>query len=153
MSYVYFRLPHSTHVFRNRLSTEPEEIASLAELNGRRGFVIAPFAPSDDCPILLLPTDWEEVKLCSEKAGPCSDQAMLNTDSGVSAMLLDADYEKERQRYAVDFHNYHGQLTNDAFQKIVLARCARLTATEKLSPLTLFARACHRYPRMFVDSN
>lgn len=45
MSYVYFRLPHSTHVFRNRLSTEPEEIASLAELNGRRGFVIAPFTP------------------------------------------------------------------------------------------------------------
>ena len=54
MSYVYFRLPHSTHIFRNRLTTEPEEIASLAELNGRRGFVIAPFAPSADCPILLM---------------------------------------------------------------------------------------------------
>ena len=24
MSYVYFRLPHSTHIFRNRLTTEPD---------------------------------------------------------------------------------------------------------------------------------
>ena len=150
MSYVYFRLPHSTHVFRNRLSTEPEEIASLAELNGRRGFVIAPFAPSADCPILLLPTDWEEVNLNFSADNQNGEQTYLSSNDGVSAMLLDADYEKERQRYAVDFHNYHGQLTNDAFQKIVLARCARLTATEKLSQLTLFARACHRYPRMFV---
>ena len=150
MSYVYFRLPHSTHVFRNRLSTEPEEIASLAELNGRRGFVIAPFTPSDDCPILLLPTDWEEVNLNFSGDNQNGEQTHLSSNDGVSAMLLDADYEEERQRYAVDFHNYHGQLTNDAFQKIVLARCARLTATEKLSPLTLFARACHRYPRMFV---
>ena len=150
MSYVYFRLPHSTHVFRNRLSTEPEEIASLAELNGRRGFVIAPFTPSDDCPILLLPTDWEEVNLNFSGDNQNSEQTYLSSNDSVSAMLLDADYEKERQRYAVDFHNYHGQLTNDAFQKIVLARCARLTATEKLSPLTLFARACHRYPRMFI---
>lgn len=150
MSYVYFRLPHSTHIFRNRLTTEPEEIASLAELNGRRGFVIAPFAPSADCPILLMPTDWEEVELCSEKTDSCSDQAMLNADSDVSAMLIDADYEEERERYAVDFHNYHGQLSAGAFQKIVLARSARLTATEQISPLTLFARACRRYPRMFV---
>lgn len=150
MSYVYFRLPHSTHVFRNRLSTEPEEIASLAELNGRRGFVIAPFAPSNDCPILLLPTDWEEVNLNFSGDNQNGEQTHLSSNDGVSAMLLDADYEEERQRYAVDFHNYHGQLTNDAFLKIVLARSARLTATEKLSPLTLFARACHRYPRMFV---
>ena len=150
MSYVYFRLPHSTHIFRNRLTTEPEEIASLAELNGRRGFVIAPFAPSADCPILLMSTDWEEVELCSEKTDSCSDQAMLNADCDVSAMLIDADYEEERERYAVDFHNYHGQLSAGAFQKIVLARSARLTATEQISPLTLFARACRRYPRMFV---
>ena len=150
MSYVYFRLPHSTPIFRNRLTTEPEEIASLAELNGRRGFVIAPFAPSADCPILLMPTDWEEVELCSEKTDSCLDQAMLNADSDVSAMLIDADYEEERERYAVDFHNYHGQLSAGVFQKIVLARSARLTATEQISPLTLFARACRRYPRMFV---
>ena len=136
MSFVYFRLPHSTQVFRNRLSDEPEELDSLAELNGKRGFVIAPFAQSTDCPILLLPTDWEATT--------------LNNDCHLSAMLLDANYEAERERYAIDFHNYHGQLESGAFQKIVLARSARLKATERLEPLTLFARACRLYPRMFV---
>lgn len=136
MSFVYFRLPHSTQVFRNRLSAEPEELNSLAELNAKRGFVIAPFAQSSDCPVLLLPTDWERIT--------------LDDDCHLSAMLLDANYEEERERYAIDFHNYHGQLESGAFQKIVLARSARLKATENIEPLTLFARACNLYPRMFV---
>lgn len=65
---------------------------------------------------------------------------MLNADSNVSAMLIDADYEEERERYAVDFHNYHGQLSAGAFQKIVLARSARLTATEQIAAHALCTR-------------
>lgn len=136
MSYVYFRLPHSTQIFRNKLSAEPEELMSAAELNGRRGFVIAPFAPTGGHPILLLPSEWEAVD--------------VDADCHLSAMLVDADYEDEREHYAIDFHNCHGQLANGSFQKIVLARSSRLTATEHIDPLTLFARAARRYPRMFV---
>lgn len=136
MSFVYFRLPHTTQVYRNRLDNEPEEIASLAELNGRRGFVIAPFEPSAQCPILLLDAEWEAVDI----ADVCEAEAHL----------IDADYEAERSRYAVDFENFHAQLRDGTFQKIVLARSARLKATEHIPPLSLFARACKKYPRLFV---
>lgn len=136
MSFVYFRLPHTTQVYRNRLDNEPEEIASLAELNGRRGFVIAPFEPSAQCPILLLDAEWEAVDI----ADVCEAEALL----------IDADYEAERSRYAVDFENFHAQLRDGTFQKIVLARSARLKATEHIPPLSLFARACKKYPRLFV---
>ena len=136
MSFVYFRLPHTTQVYRNRLDTEPEEIASLAELNGRRGFVIAPFEPSAQCPILLLDAEWEAVDIAD--------------DCEAEAHLIDADYEAERSRYAVDFENFHAQLRDGTFQKIVLARSARLKATEHIPPLSLFARACKKYPRLFV---
>ena len=136
MSFVYFRLPHTTQVYRNRLDNEPEEIASLAELNGRRGFVIAPFEPSAQCPILLLDSEWEAVDI----ADVCEAEALL----------IDADYEAERSRYAVDFENFHAQLRDGTFQKIVLARSARLKATEHIPPLSLFARACKKYPRLFV---
>lgn len=136
MSFVYYRLPHTSQVYRNRLAAEPEEIASLAELNGRRGFVIAPFAPSDVCPVLLLPSEWEPVS--------------LRDDCQLSASLLDADYAAERCRYAVDFENCHAQLRDGTFAKIVLARSSRLTPTERIPALTLFARACRKYPRMFV---
>lgn len=136
MSFAYFRLPHTRQVYRNRLTAEPEEIASLAELNGRRGFVIAPFAPSAECPVLLLPTEWEE--------------ADINGDSPLTASLIDAGYSDERSRYAIDFENCHAQLRDGTFSKIVLARCSQVTATEHLPALTLFARACRKYPRMFV---
>ena len=136
MSFVYFRLPHTSQAYRNRTTAEPEEIASLAELNGRRGFVIAPFSPSDDCPILLLDADFEPVDI----ADNCS----------IDANLADPDYACERARYAIDFRNYHAQLSDGTFSKIVLARSARLTATEHIPELALFARACRKYPRMFI---
>ncbi len=136
MSFVYYRLPHTQQVYRNRITKEPEEIASLAELNGRRGFVIAPFATSTDCPILLLEADFEPVDV----ADGCS----------LDARLIDADYADERSRYAIDFENYHAQLRDGIFSKIVLARSARLTATEHIPALSLFARACRKYPRMFI---
>ena len=136
MNFVYYRLPHTQQVFRGVMRKEPEELASLAELNGRRGFVIAPFAPSDDCPILLLDVEWEPME--------------LPADTMAEASLVDADFAKEQESYAIDFENFHAQLRDGTFSKIVLARSARLTATEDVSPLTLFARACRRYPRMFV---
>lgn len=136
MSFVYFRLPHTGQVYRNRITKEPEEIASLAELNGRRGFVIAPFTPSDGCPILLLDADFEPVEVAD--------------DCPLDARLVDADHAGERSRYAADFGKYHAQLLNGTFSKIVLARSARLTATVHIPPLSLFARACRKYPRMFV---
>ncbi len=136
MSFVYFRLPHTTQVYRNRITAEPEEIASLAELNGRRGFVIAPFVPSADCPILLLQAEWEPVDIAD--------------DCSLESRLVDADYEAERSRYAVDFENYHAQLRDGTFSKIVLARSAHLRATEQIPALSLFARACRKYPRMFI---
>lgn len=135
MSFVYYRLPHTRQAYRNTLSAEPEELQSLSELNGRRGFVIAPFATSAECPILLLDTVWEPVSL-----GEC----------GGEANLIDADYADERSRYAIDFENFHAQLRDGAFAKIVLARSARLTATEHIGALELFARACRKYPRMFI---
>lgn len=136
MSFVYFRLPHTSQVYRNRLTAEPEELASPAELNGRRGFVIAPFAASADCPVLLLDAEWEP--------------ASIADDCTLDAELAAADTAAERRRYAVDFDNYHAQLLSGDFAKIVLARSSRLTCATPIAPLALFARACRKYPRMFI---
>ena len=136
MSFVYFRLPHSTQIYRNTIQQEPEEIGSVAGLNGRKGFVIAPFSASAECPILLLPTQWEKVA--------------IDETCNLSANLVDAGYEEERGHYAADFGKCHAQLDNGSFAKIVLARRAQLAATEHIPALQLFARACRMYPRMFI---
>lgn len=36
---------------------DPEKLNSVNELNGKHGFVIAPFMPSEECPILLMRPD------------------------------------------------------------------------------------------------
>ena len=54
------------------------------------------------------------------------------------------------QYYSIDFANYHAQLENDAFRKIVLARCADEKMPEGVEPMELFYRACALYPRLFI---
>ena len=145
MSFVYFRLPNTTLVVHNKLNDEPEELSTAAELNGRSGFVIAPFAPSTDMPILLVPTQWETIEPSQlETLVSASDNTQM------SASLNCSDNNAERTQYNADFNRFHAELKAGRFAKIVLARSTRLTATARISALTLFARACQRYPRMFI---
>ena len=64
IAFAYYRLPylhHATYVAQHE--GEPEVLSSVAELNGEEGFVIAPFAPSGECPVVLMHPD--ESKLIS----------------------------------------------------------------------------------------
>lgn len=64
IAFAYYRLPylhHATYVAQHE--GEPEVLSSVAELNGKEGFVIAPFAPSGKCPVVLMHPD--ECKLIS----------------------------------------------------------------------------------------
>ena len=57
-AYAIYRLPHEDHATLIKQSEgEPEEFLSCAELNGRRGFVVAPFQLSEQQPILLIRPD------------------------------------------------------------------------------------------------
>lgn len=136
MNYIYYRLPDTEQAYRCLAAEQPEELHDFSELNGKSGFVIAPFIPTDSTPIVLLPCHFEPMTLAE--------------DDGTEAVLIDAGYAEERMAYGTDFHNYHRQLINGSFKKIVLARNATLTATEHIDNEVLFARACRRYPHMFI---
>ena len=57
-AFAIYRLPHEDHATLIRQSEgEPEEFLSCAELNGRRGFVVAPFQISEQQPLLLIRPD------------------------------------------------------------------------------------------------
>lgn len=90
----------------------------------------------DDCPTMQTSTD---------KQHEISNHTGENqTEEG---LILE---ENNRKSYAIDFANFHSHICSDEFTKLVLARKATYKSHEPISPLTLFARACHRYPRMFV---
>lgn len=133
-AFAYYRLPylHHAHYVAQR-EGEPEVLSSVAELNGKEGFVIAPFSPSSDCPVLLIHPD--ESKLL-----PISDAKVISTsDSTQEENASDCD------AYAEDFECFHQELEKGTFRKIVLARKATVRTADKDFE-SLFMKACRMYP-------
>ena len=147
-AFAYYRQPylhHATYVAQHE--GEPEVLSSVAELNGKEGFVIAPFSPSSDSPVLLIHPD--ETKLLAIEEEPARDadseeparDSELKNGSGCKLV-------GDKAGYAEDFECFHRQLEDKRFEKIVLARKA--TAHTYVEAETLFMRACRLYPRLFV---
>jgi isochorismate synthase len=138
-AWALYRLPHADHYVRIRqTSGEPEALLSCAQLNGREGFVVAPFDILPDQPVLLIRPDAVEAYPLPGKSG----LSVLSGKSGISS---------PSPSYAVDFANFHAQLLSGTFRKIVLARCADESTACPLAPEELFFRACQRYPRLFIS--
>ena len=63
-AYAIYRLPHEDHATQIRQTEgEPVELSTLTELNGRSGFVVAPFEVTDSQPILVIQGEAERVDL------------------------------------------------------------------------------------------
>ncbi len=138
-AWALYRLPHADHyVHIRQTSGEPEALLSCAQLNGREGFVVAPFDIRPDQPVLLIRPDAVEAYPLPGKSG----LSVLSGKSGISS---------PSPSYAVDFANFHAQLLSGTFRKIVLARCADESTACSLAPEELFFRACQRYPRLFIS--
>ena len=143
-AYAIYRLPHEDHATLIRQTVgDPMELHSLTELNGKQGFVVAPFEVKGNQPIMVIQG---EVSTCH------LDQHLCHLDQAkrVERSLDHARDDIPSGYYKVDFANYHSQLKSDTFRKIVLARCADEKMDEKVEPMELFYRACAMYPRMFI---
>ena len=137
-AFAYYRLPYLHHAnYVAQHQGEPEVLSSVAELNGKEGFVIAPFSPSGNCPVLLIHPD--ESRLLA-----ISDAAIPDAKVGSSAKVISA-----HDIYAEDFECFHRELEKGTFRKIVLARKAILRTVHKDFE-NLFMKACRMYPRLFV---
>ena len=136
-AYAIYRLPHEDHATLITQSVgEPMELHSLTELNGKQGFVVAPFEVKADQPVVLIQGKTETIALSNEQ---------LTADDGKNRLPSDMS-----NYYKVDFANYHSQLEADKFRKIVLARCADEQMPDGVKPIDLFYRACQLYPRLFI---
>lgn len=112
---------------------------SLEDIGGREGFVIAPFAPSAACPIVML---------CGQRT---TKQHLEHSDSSIPAATScesDADM-------LYPFDCFHDAVASGRFHKLVLARkkAVLFHASERhgsIDTLALFHRACELYPRMMI---
>ena len=140
-SFALFRLPYEKQCTLVVQTTGvPQELMACNELSGQQGFVMAPFAVSPSHPLLLIRAD--EVTSDLTDLDGLSD---LVDTHGLTA--LDKGVHAD---YHMNFANFHAQLCNHSFQKLVLSRSIELPRTGDETPLQLFQRACERYPRMMI---
>ena len=177
--FAVYRLPYAKQATLIRQTEgEPLELSSCQALNGQQGFVIAPFEITPAQPIVLIRPDETECLDLSRKVLWNVECGMWNENSSATDSATDSAHasnliphstfhipqnppQNPRQNiphstfhipqyYSIDFANYHAQLENDAFRKIVLARCADEKMPEGVEPMELFYRACALYPRLFI---
>ena len=167
-SFAIYRLPYQKEcTLMIQHEGEPLKLKSYTELNGKRGFVMAPFAVSPDQPILLIEAD--EVRSVDVSRNEEGGKRKENSTETLSSFLVESYNQiispssfllppsskesslSSRQRYHIDFSNFHSNLLNGEFQKIVLSRCVQEPRKEEQLPMTLFQTACELYPRMFIS--
>ncbi|PMC24048.1 isochorismate synthase [Hoylesella buccalis] len=142
ISFAYYRLPDARHFIKlTQKNGEPKTYFSLADLNGKEGFVLAPFKIDKAHPVVLIhPEKKERVRVSK-----CS--ARLR--NGCGAAVLDSSFD-DRERYGEVFRCFHQQLKDGKLAKIVLARREEISHSAPVDAETLFLEACRMYPHLCI---
>ncbi len=152
--FALYRLPWTDECyFVLQTSGEAEVLKDISELNGRKGFVIAPFEQTEEHPLMLiqpdtLAYDWNEI---AEVLATCKYADAIRTCKNLPATPIHPLNEKERyDRYYAAFRRFIDPLKEKKFKKLVLSRPAFCPIGEDFSPLATFVKACNAYPRMMI---
>ena len=133
-AYALYRLPHADQY--TVVEGETRELTSCVQLSGQSGFVIAPFEVKSGQPIVVILPDEVTTAPCPVVA---VDGEFVFQPAGFPT-----------SNYHIDFSNFHAQLLQGTFRKIVLSRCSEEVLSTPADARQLFYRACQLYPRMFI---
>lgn len=137
--YARYRLPYSDNYTELHHPGPPLVLPSLEALDGRQGFVIAPFEISEDTPLVLIPAEGTEQKEQRLLPVPLPFASSGNTASNEPSSV-----------YAEDFARFSLAVRNGQFGKLVLSRTEECPLPDGLDADALFFRACHAFPRAMV---
>lgn len=152
--FALYRLPHEQQVtLVEQIEGAPEEFASCKVLNGRKGFVVAPFFVNQVHPIVLIRPDHVETldsvsAVLHERIGHL---LRANEPFTASEAATLCNGQPSRETYGADFRCFHQALKARQFSKLVLSRCADVPADGQVDALSLFESACQMYPRLFIS--
>ena len=154
LSFALYRLPWTDECyFILQRTEEVETLTDISELNGKKGFVIAPFRQTEEHPIVLIHPDitaydWDEI-IPSLGSLEHTD-AILSSKQLPSTPVHTLNETERYDRYYAAFRRFMEPLKEKKFKKLVLSRPAFCPITEEFSPLETFVKACNDYPRMMI---
>ena len=116
-SFALWRIPgNETIHFRMQSYGTPDLLGSYTELNGRSGFVIAPFHISDKHPIVLIQPD------CMDLPEDILETPQDDIEVFQQAYPEIVSYENEKAHYSACFHAFQQPLLRGIQDKLVLSR-------------------------------
>lgn len=153
-SFALYRLPWTDECyFILQTSEKVDTYTDISALNGKKGFVIAPFRQTEEHPTVMIRPDvtaydWEEITQAIQSHINEEEIAIKQTNITKPVTQLN---EKERyERYSAAFQRFMEPLKLKKFKKLVLSRPIFSPIDEEFSPLGAFVKACNTYPRMMI---
>lgn len=140
LSHVLYRLPHDKVVHQLDSSTGPLVLDAYCQVGERRGYVLAPFTPKEDSPILLIEPEEET-------------SWILPTQWTARHIAYATDETRSRAVYDQEFAQCLQALQNQKIEKIVLSRPLTLRLDSVVGAAderNLFIAACNYYPHAYV---
>jgi isochorismate synthase len=146
--FAVYRLPGNKELnFVMQKSSMPETFNDLTELNSKKGFVIAPFHISKFSPIVIIRPD-----------------IVLNGETDIFQYLSSLSFSSIKKenvdllgegcnvfdKYEKVYKKFHGALTDNTFQKLVLSRTKDISREPTFSAGNTFKSACDKYPDNFI---
>ena len=136
MIFARYRLPYADTYIEIRYNSDPILLHAYEDLQGKEGFVIAPFCISKDSPLILIPAEGANI----------SETACVETRAN---RIPEVAIKPVSDSYAKDFSKFHNALANGDFEKLVLARNYESELTNN-NLQDLFNDICQEYPRAMV---
>ena len=154
LSFAIYRLPWTDECyFILQTSEGVDKLNDIAELNGKKGFVIAPFQQTEEHPLVIIRPDvtaydWEEITKALSTLENAND--ILACQNVPAERTSPLNEEERYERYHAAFNRFIEPLQARKFKKLVLSRPAFCPIDEQFSPLDTFVKACNAYPRMMI---
>lgn len=126
LGFALYRLPWTDECYLVlQTSGDVEQLADIQELNGKKGFVMAPFRISEEHPLVLIRPDvtaydWSEISEALSSL-ECAD-ALLTCKSRQSELSPFVSEETDKEQYTRAFGRFITPLQEKLFQKLVLSR-------------------------------
>lgn len=144
LPFVIYKMPHQvTWHFIMQTHTQVEEFTDLSSLNGRSGYVIAPFESTTACPILLLTPDRDTIPSLKELEGL---ESLNSTEVDQERVVTDPMFNS----YSSSFETFMAPLRRGEAEKLVLSRRDVIEREEGMSLGKAFEQACLTNPNAYV---
>ena len=143
--FAVYRIPgEDTPRLLTQVSGSVRLLYDLKDLDGARGFVIAPFRVSESCPVVLIqPERWGQPLPLGEYTEEELEAFRLRQDRETFSETCTEEYE-------ACFRTFTEALRSKRFDKLVLSRISVIGQCPGFSPSAVFRAACKHYIHSYI---